>query len=195
MITHKYLVTLSLALISAGLIISAPVGVLRLAAHPAVPLPAAAKAAAPSQSQQGVRDTVQGIPRRIRIADLGIDVAVKDGYYDSKTGQWTISEEAAYFATPTTIANSEAGNTFIYGHNSRKIFGKLLSVKPGMKAVVETDSGAQFTYTFISTEAVRPQDASILEYSGKPRLTLQTCSGVWNQHRQIFYFDLTNFKK
>jgi hypothetical protein len=35
-----------------------------------------------------------------------------------------------------------------------------------------------------------PTDATLFEYKGKPILTIQTCSGVWYQNRQLFTFDL-----
>lgn len=140
-------------------------------------------------------DTIKGVPRHITIASLGIDTEIVDGAYDLNTGKWTLTEDTAFYATVSDPANSKGGNTFVYGHNSQKIFGKLLGIRNGAKAVVTTDNGYEFTYEFIRTEAVNPTDVAVLNYSGKPRLTLQTCSGLWNQTRQMSYYELVGYKK
>lgn len=151
---------------------------------------------APLQASSTVqKEVIQGIPRSIAVPSLGINVAVEDGFYNAETGQWTLSEEAAFYATPTLPVNSEAGNTLIYGHNSQKIFGKLLDIQPGSEVIVTTDNGYVFTYTYQLTQAVSPTDVTPLAYEGKPRLTLQTCSGIWNQTRQMFYFELKDYRK
>lgn len=195
MSVHKYFIAISITLISAGVTLGAPLGMSYLGgSHHIASISTTPPPTMPHISGAAPVIT-KGIPRYISIPSLGIDTTVEDGYYNAKTGQWTISEASAFFATPTDEANSKAGDTFIYGHNSTKIFGKLLQIKPGAQAIVDTDSGAQFIYTFTSTAAVKPTDTRILDYSGTPRLTLQTCSGLWNQNRQIFYFDLKSYTK
>ena len=142
-----------------------------------------------------VTAVAQGLPRSISISSLGINVPVLDGYYDARTGAWTLTEESAFYGTPTTPSNSESGNTFIYGHNSHAIFGKLERIAPNANAVVTTDTGYEFTYRFTSSENVKPTDVMALEYHGVPRLTLQTCSGFWNETRHMFYFTLDSYRK
>lgn len=139
---------------------------------------------------------IKGTPRFVSIQSLGIATNIVDGSYTSETGQWTISEDAAYYATVSDLANNESGNTFIYGHNSDHIFGKLLNITPGATAEVQTDNGYRLTYRFESTEAVSPTDVQSLAYTGSPaRLTLQTCSGAWNQNRQMIYFSFVSAEK
>jgi LPXTG-site transpeptidase (sortase) family protein len=196
MTTHKYLTILSIALIGTGATIGTTLGVSDFTrVHSTQPAVGITRSVEVSTSTSAAQPSAQGVPRHISIPNLNIEVPVQDGYYDIKTGKWTLSEEAAFFATPTDIANSKQGNTFIYGHNSNRIFGKLLQIKPGTQATVVADTGAQFTYTFTSTKAVDPTDTGVLQYSGTPRLMLQTCSGSWNQTRQIFYFNLTSYKQ
>lgn len=137
----------------------------------------------------------KGTPRHIIVPSLGIDTEVADGTYNPKTGDWTITEDAAYFAVASDPANSESGNTFIYGHNSQKIFGKLMNIQENAEVIITTDNGYEFSYIFIRADAVKPTDVHSLLYDGKPRLTLQTCSGFWNQNRQMFYFELAGYKK
>lgn len=134
--------------------------------------------------------TPQETPVHIRVPSIGIDTTITNGYYNQLTGQWTLSETSAFYATPTHLISTDNGNTLIYGHNSDKIFGKLRSIQPGAEAVVTTDAGHTFTYRYVSTQAVNPTDVTVLNYNGSPRIMLQTCSGIWNEHRQMYSFDL-----
>lgn len=198
MTIQKQLVITSVLLISAGVVTVTPLGISilqqrQVAASSPVIQP---KETTPTLAAASVAPTiVQGTPRSISVPSLGINVSIEDGYYDTSTGQWTLSEESAFYATPTLPVNSDSGNTLIYGHNSQKIFGKLLDIQPGSEVTVTTDNGYVFTYVYTSTEAVDPTDVSPLAYEGAPRLTLQTCSGIWSQTRQMFYFDLKEYRK
>jgi LPXTG-site transpeptidase (sortase) family protein len=196
MTIQKRLAVTSLLLVGAGLAMVAPVGLSLIQQRQAAAMSPVAVTVSAEQSVPVLRkEAIQGIPRSIAIPSLGIDISVEDGFYDQKTGQWTLSEEAAFYATPTLPVNSEGGNTLIYGHNSNKIFGKLLDIQPGSEVIVTTDNDYVFTYVYQSTEAVSPTDISPLVYEGAPRLTLQTCSGIWNQTRQMVYFELKDYRK
>jgi LPXTG-site transpeptidase (sortase) family protein len=193
---HKHLLLISILLFSAGVAIAAPLGLSWLEQSQAISAAAANQPVVVAQSAVSDNpEVIKGTPNHIAVSSLGIDVSVANGYYDSKTAQWTLSEDSAFYATPTNLINSDGGNTLIYGHNSEKIFGKLLKIQTGSEVTVTTNNGYLFTYQYVNTEAVKPTDIHALEYSGKPRLTLQTCSGAWNQTRQMFYFELKSFKK
>lgn len=132
----------------------------------------------------------QETPVHITVPSVGIDVDITNGYYDQLTARWTLSETSAFYATPTHMISTDNGNTLIYGHNSDKIFGKLRGMQPGAKAIVTTDTGHTFMYSFISSAAVKPTDVTVLNYTDSPRIMLQTCSGIWNETRQMYSFDL-----
>lgn len=197
MTIYKQLIAVSIVLVGTGAIIAAPLGMSWLEQQQAL-------AASPNSidqpvtSQLALPDTpeiIKGSPRHIIVPSLGIDVAIADGFYDAHTGEWTLSEDSAFYGTPTAPINSDSGNTLVYGHNSEKIFGKLLQLQPGAEVIVTTDNGYKFTYIYQSTQAVKPTDTTPLAHTSKPRLTLQTCSGPWNQTRQMFYFDLKSYDK
>jgi len=133
---------------------------------------------------------ISGKPVRIYIPSLDIDIPVIDGFYNAKSQTWTLTNDKAQYATITPEANNEAGNTFIYGHNRREVFSKLARIKPGEQAVIYTDNGHRFTYNFRTSVETDPYDDSLFHYQGAPILTLQTCSGIWYQNRQLFTFDL-----
>ncbi len=174
----------------AGAIFS-PLFVERIGAQSDTAAPTASSYA-PQMLQQD-QSIAQGRPRYISVPSLGIHTTVNDGIYNSTTGQWTLSEDAAYYATPTNLINSRGGSTLIYGHNSKTIFGDLPRIKSGAEAVVTTDAGYVFTYIYQNTEMVTPTNVSVLNYQGGPRLTLQTCSGIWNESRQMFNFSLKDY--
>lgn len=141
-------------------------------------------------------ETVHGKPVHVSVPSVGVDISIEDGFYDSATGLWSIHDYAAFFATISDQANNSGGSTFVYGHNSSEIFGDLRKIKPGATAVITTGNGYQFTYKLTGYEQVAPDEAEKLVYNGKtPRLVLQTCSGFWNETRQLTYFELVSYKK
>lgn len=133
---------------------------------------------------------ISGKPNRIVIPSLAIDLDVVDGYYNSGDRSWTLTGDKAQFATITSPANNKEGNTFIYGHNTKKVFAALPGIKPNAEVFVYTDTNHQFTYRFTSSYETSPQDSSLFTYRGAPRLTLQTCTGLWYQNRSLFTFEL-----
>ena len=192
---HKYLIGLSILLFSSGVAIVAPIGLSWLEQRQALDAAPNATIKVAKVSLNDAQTLIKGTPRHISVPSLGIDVTVNDGVYNARTAEWTLSDTSAFYATPTDPVNSQGGNTLIYGHNSKEIFGKLLDIQPSAEVTVTTDNGYVFTYVYTSTEAVKPNDVRPLAYEGKPRLTLQTCSGIWNQTRQMLYFDLKEYHK
>lgn len=139
-------------------------------------------------------ELVSGRPVRIVIADSGIDLPVDQGYYDAATSNWTLSGYHAQFAMISNLANNQAGETFIYGHNNNSVFGALRHHTPlaGAQALIYTDNGHVFAYTFQKSFSLSPNDTSVLDYSGAPIMTIQTCTGSLNEWRTIYQY---NFMK
>ena len=134
------------------------------------------------------------MPTRIIVKDVNIDLPVQKGYYDKRTQQWTLSLDKAQFAMVSTAPNSIKGNTYIYGHARQAVFARLLNLKSGSIAVVDTDKNQEFTYQLQRTIVTKPEDSSMLFYQGAPILTLQTCSGSVYQNRSLFVFTLVGVK-
>lgn len=155
--------------------------------------------AAPGQpviTQPAVQEptAISGRPVRLQIERLQIDVPVLDGQYDAGEGSWNVSNTAAHYALITDLPNTAAGNTLMYGHYRKEVFSRLRKLQPGDIAVVTTDNGLQFLYRYETVTTVEPTDTSIFSYRGSPRLTLQTCSGLFMQHRQLFGFAFMEFR-
>jgi len=144
------------------------------------------KAAVPSGPS-----VVSGEPSELIIPSLGIDLQVTPGVYDAKTGKWTLTTDKVQYAVMTPQPNNQGGNTFMYGHYRRGVFATLHNIQPGSTAVVKTANGKTFTYKLDHVNVVTPEDsAGIFNYQGKPILTIQTCTGVFFQNRQLFTFNL-----
>jgi LPXTG-site transpeptidase (sortase) family protein len=133
------------------------------------------------------------LPTHVSVPSTGMSVGVDPGYYDASTQTWTLSDTKAYFATVTTPPNSIEGNTYIYGHNRASVFSALNKATIGADAVVTTAANKTFTYQLVSIKDAQPNDLSLLlNYQGKPILTLQTCAGLWDQYRRLFVFNFVS---
>lgn len=133
-----------------------------------------------------------GIPVRVAISDVGIDVPVQKGFYDSDKKIWTLSLDKAQFAMMSKKPNTIEGNTYIYGHARTNVFAPLLKAKVGATAVVHTEDGQEFSYRLKTILVVKPEDSTILQYHGSPILTLQTCSGSLFQNRSLYVFEFVS---
>ena len=140
------------------------------------------------------RPVIIGKPVRIVIKEadngLDIDLPVEDGTYDEATASWSLGERSAHFALISTPANDNNGNTLIYGHNNKHVFGHLPAIHEnvGAFAQIYTDNGHIFTYSYQTTAELEPDDTSVLDNSGPPMLVVQTCSGSFYEYRRMFYF-------
>ncbi len=141
------------------------------------------------------RKVKSGVPTEIRVASLSIKLPVEPGHYNDVDGSWTLNNTSTFFALPSMPANDLKGNTLIYGHNTDKVLGKLKSIELGSELEVKTDSGYIFTYIYSGEKHVTPTDTSIFTYDTAPTLTLQTCTGSWDQLRGMYTFSFKEVTK
>jgi len=141
---------------------------------------------------------ISGKPVRIVIASSAIDLPIDEGTYDENTGNWTLSDTHAEFAVMTAAANDHAGTTFIYGHGTDAVFGKIGTNHPpvGTVAQIYTDNNHAFSYILQSVRDLQPTDTSMLAdtSTGSPQLVVQTCTGVFSQWRTMFIFSFEKVK-
>ena len=140
-------------------------------------------------------DTVIGKPVRLVIPSLNITLAIDEGNYNPADASWTLSGYNAQFAMPTHLANDQTGNTLVYGHNNKYVFGPLKQLQPGAIVEIMTDNNHLFYYKLQSVYTIQPDDVSIFAYDGPPILTLQTCTGNWNELRTMSAFTLDRVVK
>jgi sortase (surface protein transpeptidase) len=180
-----------LVIVVAGLLMLAPIGYFWLQNKVALANPGVNSVPAVAPIPQGIT----GKPNELRIPTLHMDLRVIDGDYNPNNGQWTLTLDKAQFALPSVQPNNVSGNTLIYGHYRPEVFAYLHLIQPGAQAEVFTTNGFVFTYSYYATKAYDPTDTSIFLYKGPPRLTIQTCSGSFFQHRQMYYFKYISYAK
>jgi LPXTG-site transpeptidase (sortase) family protein len=132
-----------------------------------------------------------GIPTRVVVESVAIDLPVRIGSYNPSNQTWTLDLESAFYADRSVPVNDSNGSTLIYAHARLGLFAKLPEITEGATARVYTDSGKVFSYSFASNRQVQPDDTSIFVNSGGPTLTLQTCSGPFDIYRTLVSFNLS----
>lgn len=190
-VSKLQLVGITISLV--GLIVLTPILIIRIQQQEA--LANAATVNIPAIAPVPAPEVISGHPNKITVPSLGINLPVVDGAYNAKTGAWTLTGSSAQYALPSTLPNNDSGNTLIYGHYNKQVFSSLHNVKPGAEVYVETQNGYRFVYKFDNSEALNPADTSVFLYKGAPRLTIQTCSGVYMQNRQMYYFSFVRYEK
>lgn len=135
---------------------------------------------------------ISGKPIRIVIESHSIDLPVDDGTYDSTSQSWSLSPDHALYATMTAPANDHAGTTFIYGHGTDAVFGRIGLNHPAAGSVAQlyTDNGQVFSYVLKDIRDLTPSDTQLLADTsvGPPQLIVQTCTGTFDEWRTIFTF-------
>lgn len=138
---------------------------------------------------------IQGIPTRVVVPSVGIDLPVQVGVYNPVDSTWTLGTNSAFYANASVPANNNNGTTLIYAHGQAGLFGALPTIQPGATAQVYTSSGVIFSYIYQSVLQVDPSDTSIFSVDTLPTLTLQTCTGDWSQYRALYSFTLAEVTK
>lgn len=127
-------------------------------------------------------DTESVKPVRITIPNLQIDIPTITVRLHGAT--WPTTDEGAAYLE-NTPPPGENGNSVIYGHNYHNIFGKLTKIKPGDKIIITMADGSERQFMVRLTQEVNPDQTNILRPSNKPKLTLYTCSGLFDTKRFV----------
>jgi LPXTG-site transpeptidase (sortase) family protein len=101
-----------------------------------------------------------------------------------KYGLWPLSDSnPTYLETSGTPGQS--GNIIIYGHNTPSIFHDLHKVKEGSVVTLTTNSDQTLSYKIDNIKQVFPQDVEILRQGSEERITLFTCTGLFDSMRLV----------
>ena len=138
---------------------------------------------------------ISGDPIHLSLPDLQIDLNVLSGAYNEVDQSWTLTGTNAHYANVSMPINTSTGNTLIYGHNNKHVFYNLRKITAGTLLTFITNTGYQFKYTFVSKSDVQPNDTSVFRFSGAPTVTIQTCTGNWNETRGMYVFKLSGVQK
>lgn len=121
-------------------------------------------------------------PTRISIPSAGINLPIETGSIIN--GVWEISLENATFLD-ISAKPGNGGNTVIYGHNKKAIFGNLNKVGVGYLIILETHSGDVFNYKVESIQTVKPTQVDVIAPTDFEILTVYTCNGILDSTRLV----------
>jgi len=152
----------------------------------------AAQAAEIKLSQKPAASSIQGTPARILVPRLSVDLPVVPQAYSAVTKTWPVATSQANYALNTALINNSSGESLIYGHDTRSVFGPLTDLKPNDLVYVYTDNGHVFKYAYQSAQDVTPTKLSIFNDMAKAPagLKLITCSGAYFQYRHLMSLKL-----
>ena len=122
------------------------------------------------------------LPVEIMIPSIKTDLKVDPGTI--KDGVWQISDTNATFLV-TSVTPGSGGNTVIYGHNKKVIFGNLPYLSVGQTIAVKTRSGKIYNYLVESKYFVDPGRIDLVSPTKNSELTVFTCWGWFDSERVV----------
>lgn len=122
------------------------------------------------------------LPVEVIIPSIQIDLPVDPG--EIKDGVWQISGANATFLA-TSAPPGTGGNTVIYGHNKKVIFGNLPYLSVGQKISLKTKSGKIYNYEVTQKYFVGPDRVDLVSPAEYEELTIYTCWGLFDSQRVV----------
>ena len=122
------------------------------------------------------------LPKEISIKALGISLPIIPATVTNN--HWQTTEAGASYLTSSPLPG-EKGNSVIYAHNWRSLFGNLVNAKVGQEVVVTYPDGTKKTFVIEYTSVVTPSESTILAPSTDKRITLYTCTGFLDSKRFV----------
>lgn len=122
------------------------------------------------------------VPTRITIKALNIDAPIKS--VTKEGNKWPVIDNGVSYLANSPIPGNE-GNSVLYAHNWKNLFGNLVQTKPGEEVIITFTDGSKKTFVITGTSIVSPNDSSILAPSKDKRITLYTCHGFLDKDRFV----------
>ena len=122
------------------------------------------------------------IPQGVSIPSLGIDVPVYPAQVTDNV--WQTTESGASYLVSSPLPG-ESGNSVVYAHNWKSLFGNLTKARVGEYVIVRYPDGTKKTFVIAYTSVVKPDESTILAPSQDKRLTLYTCTGFLDRERFV----------
>ncbi|MBI4008655.1 sortase [Candidatus Roizmanbacteria bacterium] len=124
----------------------------------------------------------QSPPSRIVIKKVNIDLPL----FPAKiVGQrWDLTNKGASWLDFSPIPG-DRGNSILYGHNWTNLLGNLIFVRPGAEIEIFYKDGSHKIFIVDGTATVNPDNVSVLSQTNDSRITIYTCTGLFDQKRYI----------
>lgn len=136
----------------------------------------------PVRRQEPAKNKVFNPPVRIIIKDLGIDLPVIPSKIVKNKWETVTSGVSWLSISPVP---GEKGNSILYGHNWTNLLGSLPRVKPGYEIQIEYQDKTRKSFFVETTGKVSPNNIGVLAQSEDERITLYTCTGLFDEKRFI----------
>ncbi len=101
-----------------------------------------------------------------------------------KNGKWPILSKSVSYLIGSDYLDNE-GNTVIYGHNRKNLFGFLKNLKIEDIVEVKGSDGKIYSYKVIKSFIVKPDRIEVLNWEEGYNLTLYTCEGIFDRQRLV----------
>lgn len=121
-------------------------------------------------------------PVRIAIPDLGINLPIFKSAIINHV--WQTTDLGASYLTSSPLPGSK-GNSIVYAHNWVSLFGPLQRAKVGQEVTVTYPNGTKKTFVIAYTSIVSPDQSTILAPTRDERLTMYTCTGIFDSSRFV----------
>ena len=132
-----------------------------------------------------------GEPVKIIIPTVGINLPVAKARIVTDT--WEVLNNAASYGENSALPG-KSGNTVIFSHAIKTLFGSLPNVAIGTYVYVQTANNT-YTYKITDTTSVHSEDLSILKADKESALILYTCEGSADERRFTVRAVLVNVSK
>ena len=127
------------------------------------------------------RVSLSPYPTNVAIPKIGVTLPIIPSDYKNNSFQ-TTKDGVSYLRT--TPAPGTRGNTVMYGHNWPNLLGRLPQIVPGDKIIV-THGTKQIIYIVAYTYVVSANETHIHDNTNDTRLTLYTCTGLFDSKRFV----------
>lgn len=118
----------------------------------------------------------------ISLPDLSISLPVTDA--NVSKDHWPVSSNSLIHIIGTPQPG-DPGNSIIYGHNWPNLLGPIKKAQLGQIINIASPSGQIKTFKIYAIQTVTPQQADLLKPSSDIRLTLYTCTGLFDTKRLV----------
>lgn len=118
----------------------------------------------------------------IKIPKVNLDLPVVST--SIKNGVWEVPQVAVGHLDQSATINSE-GNIVLYAHNTNNLFGPIRWLSVGDEIILTGIDGRGYKYQVSETITVKPNIVDYVLSTDSERLTLFTCTGLFDLDRFI----------
>lgn len=121
------------------------------------------------------------LPVGIEIPSLNLKLTVTESSITD--GMWEVADKMVNHLDVSGKVGQ--GNTVLYAHNTKNLFGSLRWIKPGAEVVLLDKDTVSYRYRVNQVVVVKPGEISYVLPKDEETLTLYTCTGFFDSQRLV----------